>query len=225
MTTTKPFAISEIRRKKQKGVEAIEFGLFMCLVLSPMIWMFITGMNFLRFIKATDVARSTALMYVKGQDLTVLGTQRILASVASGLDLQVGSTTGTANGSTTGSALIIVSVVEYIGTTTCSSCTNQTHYVFLDRFYIGNKTLQFNGSTATSMLGNPNSLVWSSTTGAVTGTQTDSRAQVPTSLSGIFPTHIGDGQQAYIVEFFYADQSGFGAEQFATKNIYSRVVM
>ena len=66
-------------------------------VFLPLLLMFITGMNFLRYIKATDVARAAALLYVKGQDLTSLGTQRVLAKVASGLDLQVG-TTGGANG-------------------------------------------------------------------------------------------------------------------------------
>src|SRR5579863_6943918 len=77
------------RRRRQKGVEAIEFALFFSLMLPPFIWMFVTGMNFIRFNKANDVARAAALMYVKGQDMTVLGTQEILARVAQGLDLEV----------------------------------------------------------------------------------------------------------------------------------------
>src|SRR5436305_2742134 len=77
------------RRRSQRGVEAIEFGLFFVMMLPAFVWMFISGMNFIRSNKANDVARAAALMYIKGQDMTVLGTQEIIARVAQGLDLQV----------------------------------------------------------------------------------------------------------------------------------------
>jgi hypothetical protein len=218
---------SEARRKTQRGIEAMEFSLFFMVVFLPLLMMFISGMNFLRFIKSTDAARSTALLYVKGQDLTSLGTQRLLSTVASGLDLEVGSTAG-AGGNTAGSGLIVVSIVEYVGTTSCSSCTNVGHYVFQDRFFIGNTTLQVGGTTATSVVGNVNtSAQWSSTTGAVTGYLTDAHAQIPNSLTGLFPTGVTDSQTIYIVECFFSDQTskGFAPGQFTAPDIYSRVVM
>src|SRR3954464_5497183 len=103
------------RRRSQRGVEAIEFGLFFTMMLPGFVWMFINGMNFIRFNKANDVARAAALMYIKGQDMNVLGTQEILARVAQGLDLEVddGATPPSQSLSTTrGSGLIILSQVQ-----------------------------------------------------------------------------------------------------------------
>ena len=87
------FPSSLHRRRFQNGIEAIEFSLLFVFLLPPFVWMFINGMNFLRFNKATDVSRSAALLFVKGIDFTLPGNQAIIARVASGLDLQSSSTT------------------------------------------------------------------------------------------------------------------------------------
>ena len=218
------FPIPLRRRARQHGVEAIEFGLLFAFLLPPFLWMFQNGMNFLRFNKATDVARSASLLFVKGIDFTLPGNQDIISRVASGLDLQNGSTTSAA-GVTTGSGLIVFSVVQYIGSNTCSNCTNLNKYVFLDRIYVGNTTLAISGTTVASALGSPNGSVWSSTTGVVSSTQTNAGAQVPSASSGALPTTMGDGQIAYVVETFFKPQGGFGSGSFDSNGVYTRVIM
>ncbi len=220
------FPLSLKRSRTQKGVEAIEFGLLFLFLLPPFIWMFMNGMNFLRFNKTTDVSRSAALLTVKGLDFTLPGNQDIISRVASGLDLQ-NSSTQSANGVTTGSGLLIISTVQYIGPTTCASCTNLNKYVFLDQVYVGNKTLAINGATVASALGSPNSSLWSSTTGVVSSTQTNTGAQVPSTSTGGLPTGMADGQIAYVIECFFKPQGtdAFGTGAFDSAGVYNRVIM
>ena len=218
--------VSPRRRRRQRGVEAIEFGLFFVMMLPGFVWMFISGMNFIRFNKANDVARAAALMYIKGQDMTVLGTQEILARVGQGLDLEVddGATPPTqAMSNTRGSGLVVLSQVQFVGPNTCNSCTNLNHYVFLQRVYVGNRNLTFNGTTVQSALGDPATPIWSSTTGAVTGSYTDTRAQVAASFAGLWSPAVGDGQIVYVVESYFA--GGFGSGAFGGNGVYARVFM
>ncbi len=186
--------------------------------------MFQTGMNFLRFNKATDVCRSASLLFVKGIDFTLPGNQDIISRVASGLDL-VDNATTSASGVTTGSGLIVFSIVQYIGPNTCNNCTNLNKYVFLQRIYVGNTNLAIAGTTVASALGSPNNSVWSSSTGAVSNTQTNAGAQVPSGSTGALPTTMGDGQIAYVVECFFKPQSGFGTGGFDSNGVYTRVIM
>ena len=218
------FPISSRRRQSQHGIEAIEFGLLFVFLLPPFMWMFVNGMNFLRFNKSTDVSRSASLMYVKGLDFTYPGTQNIISRVASGLDLQVSAST-TASGISAGSGLIIFSTVQYMGPNTCTACANLNKYVFLNRVYVGNTSLSISGTTVASALGNPSNTVWSSTTGAVSNIQTDTGAQVAASFSSIWSSTIGDGQIAYVTECFFKPQGGFGNGSFDSNGVYSRVIM
>ena len=218
--------VSGRRRRTQKGVEAIEFGLFFIMMLPGFVWMFISGMNFIRFNKANDVARAAALMYIKGQDMTVLGTQEILARVGQGLDLEVDDGAAAPNqvmSNSRGSGLVILSQVQYVGPNTCTGCTNLNHYVFLQRVYTGNKSLQFNGSQVQSALGDPATAIWSSSTGAVSNVYTNSGAQVNASFSSLWSPGVGDGQIVYVVESYFA--GGFGAGQFGGNGVYARVFM
>jgi len=218
------FPISLRRKKGQNGLEAIEFGLLFLFLIPPFMWMFINGMNFLRFNKATDVSRSAALLYIKGVDFTLPGNQDIIARVATGLNL-IDSESTTAQGGTSGNGLIILSTIQYIGPNTCASCVNLNKYVFIQRIYVGNKNLQLTGTTVASALGNPASGLWNTTTGAVTNTQTDTGAQVASSATGALPTAMGDGQVAYVVETFFTPQNGFGNGAFDSTGVYNRVIM
>ena len=89
--------VSQRRREKQKGVEAIEFGLWVLLMMPAFVWMFISGMNFIRYIKASDVTRSAAMLYTKGMDMADIGMQQVLVRVSNGLNLVV-STSGATGG-------------------------------------------------------------------------------------------------------------------------------
>ena len=218
------------RKRSQRGMEAVEFGMFFVLTFPPLAWMFINGMNFVRLDKANDTTRAAALMYVKGQDFTLAGTQNIIAMVAQGLDLEAVTANG-ATGSGTGSGLIIFSTVQYIGTNTCSSCMNLNNYMFLSRVYVGNQNLRINGSQAQSSLGAPSSAVWSTTSGAVSNSQTNTGARVAASFANFgtdtngHPIVIGDGQIVYVIESYFVPQGGFGTGQFNGNGIYTRVLM
>jgi len=163
-------------------------------------------------------------MYVKGMDFTIPGTQDIIARVASGLNL-VDAETISANGVTTGNGLIVFSTVQYIGPNTCNSCANLNKYVFLSRIYVGNKTLAIGGTTVSSRLGSPDSSLWSTSTGTVTQVQTNTGAQVDPSFASIWPSNIGDGNIAYVIEVFFTPQGGFGNGVFDSNGVYTRVVM
>ena len=157
------------------------------MMLPGFVWMFISGMNFIRFNKANDVARATALMYIKGQDMTVLGTQEILARVGKGLDLEVDNgrappneVQSNAKGNACGRHRGAIRRTQHL-----QQCTNLNQYV-LQRVYIGNTSLQFNGSTVQSALGNPLSTIWSTTTGDVSSVYTNTGARVNSSFASLW---------------------------------------
>ena len=228
-TTSMKQPVSVRRKLRQKGVEALEFALFATVMAPALIWMFTTGMNFLRFNKANDTTRAAALMYVKGTDMLVLGTQEIIQRLGEGLDLKVddGAAAPTeAQSYSSGSGLIILSQVQYVGSVTCpSGCTNYGKYVFMHRAYIGNKNLAIDDDPVSSALGNPSSASWNSTTGIVTNPHGDSGAQVNSSFATTWPTNggLGDGQIAYVVEAYFSGT--FGTGQFNGNGIYTRIIM
>ena len=153
------------------------------------------------------------------------GTQEMVARVATGLNMQVG-TAGGANGTTTGNGLVIISKVQYIGTTSCTSCTNVGTYVFLNRIYVGNKSLQFNGTTVASVFGSPDSSLWNSTSGAVSSSQTNALARTNSSFGALFgATPIADSQIVYVVESFFTSPNQFGSGAFNTNGVYARALM
>lgn len=214
------------RGRNQRGVETFEFALFFAIMLPGFIWMFISGMNFIRFNKANDVARATALMYVKGQNMNVLGTQEVLARVGKGLDLEVDDGAIPPNqvqSNSRGSGLVVLSEVQFVGPNTCNACTNTGQYVFLQRVYIGNTTLQFNGSTVRSALGSPSTTIWSPSNGDVSNAYSDAGAQVDPSFAGLWSPAVGDGQIVYVVEAFFSGQ--FSVGQFGAGGVYTRVFM
>jgi hypothetical protein len=218
--------VSARRKRLQRGVEVIEFGMFAAMMAPALVWMFTTGMNFLRFNKANDVAHSTALMYMKGTDMTVLGSQEIIARVAQGLDLEVddGATPPSqALSNSRGSGLVVLTQVQYVGATTCTGCANLNQYVYLQRIYIGNKNLQIAGSTVQSSLGNPPSNLWNSSTGMVSTPYTSTTNQLPGSFAGLWSPALGDGQIVYVVECFF--KGNFGTGIFDGDGISTRVFM
>ena len=223
------------RRRSQKGVEALEFGLFAVVMAPALIWMFTTGMNFLKFNKANDTTRAAALMYVKGTNMMVLGSQEIIERIAEGLDLQVDDGVTPPNQSLKndrGSGLIILSQVQYVGSVTCpTGCTNYGKYVFMHRAYIGNKNLVLGGGEdndqepASSALGDPTSTAWNSTTGIVANPHGDSGAVVNSSFANVWPSggSLPDGQIAYVIEAYF--KGNFGSGQFNGRGIYTRILM
>lgn len=225
--------VSARRRRTQRGIEAIEFGLFAVMMTPAMVWMFTTGMNFVRFNKANDVARAAALMYMKGTDMNLLGSQEIIQRVAVGLNLQVDDGTAPPNevlSNSRGSGLVVLTQVQYVGTTTCGATSpcNLNKYVYLQRIYLGNRSLRFGADgddpTVQSSLGDPAPAIWNSSTGLITNPHGDSRAQVSSNFSTLWTATPDDGQIIYVVESMFAGNA-IGAGPFEGGGIYARVFM
>lgn len=190
------------------------------LLMPPFIWMFISGMNFIRYNKAGDVTRSTAMMYIKGVDMTALGNQRIIARVASGLGLVVESGGAVVNNQGTG--MVALSKVVFVDPQ--CGCTNAGQYVLAERVYLGNRSLDIAGTTVESFVGPVPAALWSSSTGAISNYTTDTRARVSSDFSTLWGNSLGAGQFVYVVESFFKANTG-GAGAFDSNGTYTRVFM
>lgn len=212
--------VSERRRKKQKGLEAIEFGLWTLLMMPAFVWMFINGINFVRFNKASDVTRSAAMMYIKGLDMRALGNQQVVERVANGLNLQVDNAGAVVNN--IGDGMLALTKVQYLG---ACGCPNANNYVMMQRVYVGNRSLVISGQTVESFIGPPPSGgIWNSSTGAVSGFMTNTDARITGNFATLWGTSLNNGQIVYVVETFFKTPS-MGAGEFDSRGIYSRIFM
>jgi hypothetical protein len=219
--TNRVLPISERRRRKQKGMEAIEFGLWAVLMMPPFVWMFINGINFVRYNKAGDVTRSAAMMYIKGVDMSGVNNQKIVARVANGLNLQVES--GGTRVHNLGDGMVVMTQIQYIGAT--CGCTNANNYVMTRRMYLGNRSLSIGGQTAESFTGAPPAgSIWNSTTGSVSNFMTDANARVTGAFVTLWGNSLSNGQTVYVVESFFKTPA-IGSGAFDSRGIYTRVFM
>lgn len=218
---TKILPVSQRRRREQRGIEAIEFGLWSLLMTPAMVWMFISGMNFIRYNKAGDVTRSSAMLYVKGLNMAALGNQKIVARVANGLNLQVEN--GGSVATNLGDGLVVMTKIQFVGPT--CGCTNANQYVMMQRFYIGNRSLQIGGQTVESFTGPPpGGSLWNSSTGSVSNFMTDQNTRVTGAFATLWGSSLTNGQTVYVVESFFKTPS-MGSGDFDSRGIYSRVFM
>jgi hypothetical protein len=171
-------------------------------------------------------------MYIHGADFSTYPMQQLAQRLATGLDLEIGSTfTGNsaANTSNQGNVLVTLSRVMYVGATTdpnCASvgashCTNANSYVFTQRIQFGNGTLT---NTKPSTLGNP-STATISTAGVVANPITDAGAKLTAAtqanFSALWKTPLQDGQVCYVVEF-YAQSPDLNLGSFLGGGVYAR---
>ena len=213
--------VSLRRKRTQKGLEAIEFGLWALLMMPPFVWMFINGIGLVRYNKAGDVTRSTAMMYIKNVDLKTLNTQRIIQRIANGLDLQVESSGSIATN--VGSGMVVLTKIQYVGST--CGCTNADKYVMTQRLYVGNRSLQISGITVESFSGAPpGGGIWSTSTGVVSNYLTDANARANAAFTTLWGTSLANGQVVYVIETFFKTPA-FGSGAFDSRGIYSRVFM
>jgi hypothetical protein len=220
-------SISRRRRRTQAGWEILQFGLYAMFMVPMFLWMFINGMNLLRMVQCTQIARDIGNEYIHGVDYSTYEAQSVAARLAQGYGLQIGSSfTGNnaANDGNSGNGYVVLSEVMYVGNGSCSAlpagtvCTNQNKYVFLQRLDFGNKSLQINGATVATALGSPTATV--NTSGYVQNYLTDPGA-VAAGFSNFWQTQFTDGQVAYVVETWFASPDlSFSA--YPGGGIYSR---
>jgi hypothetical protein len=227
LVTPSPISFTNRRRKRQGGNEIIEFAVIAVFLVPLFLWVFVNGMNLLRIIQCNQICRDIGSLYIHGVDYSTYQAQQVAARLANGFGLQVGSSfTGNVanNDGNSGTGYVVLSEVMYVGSNTCASlpsgtaCTNQNQYVFLERIDFGNKSVQFNGNTVSSALGNPTASL--STAGIVQNFLTDSGA-VASNFASFMQTQLADGQVIYVAEtFFSSSQLGFSA--YPAGGLYTR---
>ena len=228
--------ISQRRRAKQSGQEFLEFGLVALLLIPLLLGSIVTGLGLIKSSQANHICRDMANMYILGGDFSTYNMQQLAQRLATGMNLQIGSSFAGNNRANTGNGgdgLVTVSQIMWIGGTTgakCqgvlpATCTNASKFVFTQRLQFGNGSLTWPNS-----LGNPAPSSISSS-GLIANFVTDSGAQVPSAgqasmvalwnsgANGTAP--LADGQVAYVVEVYFQTPSlSFGIYQ--NPGVYSR---
>ncbi|HTS74992.1 MAG TPA: hypothetical protein VMG40_02245 [Bryobacteraceae bacterium] len=187
----------------------IEFALYSALMIPLLLWTFLAGFNLVRFNECQEIDRDIANQYIHGVDFSTYEAQQVAQRLASGFNMQIGSsfTGNEANNSsnTGGNVYVVLSEVMYIGAGTCGTanpCTNENKYVFIQQIGFGTQAIGTNSANVTSKLGSLTATTSSS--GIVQNILTDTGA-VCTNCSGYFQTALTDGQTAYVVEAFFSD--------------------
>jgi hypothetical protein len=224
--------LAETRNRRRRGQELIEFSITALLLAGLLVGAFVTGMNLIRSIQVNQVCRDLDNMYIHGSDFSTYSMQQLAQRLATGLNLQIGSTfTGNSatNTGNQGNVLVTLTRVMYIGSTTspncatvgASNCTNANSFVFTQRIQFGNGTL---ANTYPSTLGNPSTSAISSA-GVIASPVTDAGARLPTtaqtSFGKLWQTQLQDGQVCYVAEF-YAQSSDLTLGSFAGGSVYAR---
>lgn len=203
------FPISR-RRRGQRGYEIMEFALMAVFLVPTFLWIFINGMNLIRFIQCNQICRDIGNLYIHGVDFSTYQAQNVASTLAQGYGLNIGSSfTGNErnnDSNSSGNAWIILSEIMYVGSSACSAlpsgttCTNSGKYVYLMRVDFGNSGITINGNTVQSAIGNPSSATFN-VNGYVQNYLTDANA-VATYASNYIT--LGDTQVAYVSEAFFA---------------------
>ena len=207
------------RKARQSGHEVLEFALVAFLFVPLLMGTFVTGMNVVRSIQANHIARDLDDMYIHGADFSTYAMQVVAGRLATGLDLEIGSTFSgnrSDNLGNNGRGLVYVSQVMWVGSTTqpncqavgASNCTNHDNFVFTQQIRFGNGTLI---SEQPSFLGSPTAA--RSSAGVVQNPVTASGARLPateqSNMQALWQTYangrtpLSDGQAMYVVEVYF----------------------
>jgi len=164
--------------------------------------------------------------------------QQLGQRLASGLNMQIGSSfagNDATNTGNSGNVLVTVTQIMYIGATTdpncvsvgAANCTNHDSFVYTQRIQFGNGTL---ATQSPSTLGNPSTSGISSS-GILQNPITDSGAKLPSTaqssmqslwqVSGNGRTPLQDGQISYVVELF-AQSPDLTLGSFSGGGVYAR---
>ena len=220
------------RGNRQKGQELIEFALITSMFSVLLLGSFVTGMSLIRSTQVQQACRDLTAMYIHGADYSTYAMQQVAQRLSRGLNMQIGTSfTGNhaQNTSNSGSALVTVNTLMYIGTTSqpnCQSvgagnCTNHDSFVFIQRIRFGNGTLV---TEKPSSFGDPSTTAISAS-GILQNPATDAGAKLPgsaqTATQNLWRTQLQDGQMVYVVEL-YAQEPDLSFGTFSGRGIYAR---
>jgi hypothetical protein len=235
-------ATTERRRKTQSGQEIFEFAMALVLLVPMFLGAFIVGMNLIRSIQCQQVCRDLTDMYIHGADFSTYSMQTMAARLSQGLNLQIGASfsgNSNSNNSSTGSGIVTVSQIMWVGATTdpnCAAamaqgdtCTNTENFVFTQQIVFGNESL---ATSSTQSLGVPTGATLSSA-GIVQNPVTDSHAKLPSASQTAMQTlwqqsnasgqkPLIDGQVVYIAETYFQSPDLSQVSSLSGSGVYAR---
>jgi len=242
-TTKYQRGVSKLRRARQRGVQILEFGLVAVVFIPALLGTFVVGMNLVRINNAKHVVRDLASLYIHNTDFSMYPNQLLAQRLATGLDLQVpsfasGVTNKNTNTSGSGSAIIYVTQLMYVGSTSdpncvaagTGNCTNQNSFVFTQRIVFGSSSVK---TAHPSFIGDPGTVTINSQ-GIVANPVTTAGAKISssgqTSLNALWKASVSspdvttdpvDGTIIYLVEGFF-DTGSFSMGSVTSQGIYAR---
>jgi hypothetical protein len=196
---------TEIQEKdaKRRGVTSIEFVLVATFFYVPMIvGVLTTGFSLVRAMQAIEITRDAGHMFGEGIDFSLQNNQNILTGQI-GAALGMTANNGNVTGGSSGSGVIVLSLLTEIGATQCTGCTNLNHVVVTRRIVIGNNTLYkspYGGA-----------MTIDSSTGDVQNYLTDSNARAD-NFSNILS--LTAGQMAFLSESYFVPGPWSGASAY-----------
>jgi hypothetical protein len=200
-------------RNNCRGGAVIEFA-FSILVLVPLLLgTGVIGINMIRTLQTTQLARDAGHMYARGVDLSQPGTKTIVGTI--GADLGLSTTAGS------GSAVVVLSTLTYVDKNACaavgavdgngnpSGCTNYQKWVFTQRIVIGNSSVRSSniGSPLTS---GPTGVTIDSITGKISLQDSVKKAGAVAQFSAMNPYAVLDGVVSGVPsgQFLYIAEAG-----------------
>jgi hypothetical protein len=226
------------RRRRQGGLEILEFALLATLLVGVLLGWFVTSMGLIRSLQANHLCAGLTNMYIHGADFSNYKMQKIARKIAGSLGLDIGaaySGNRRANTSNAGNVLVTVSQIMWVGSTNepncavagASGCTNHDSFVFTQRIQFGKGTI---ATSHPSSLGDPTTTSITDT-GFVRNPVTDAGAALPyaaqTSMhnlwqvSGNGRSPLVDGQVCYVVEV-YAQTPDLSFGRYRNSGVYAR---
>lgn len=170
----------------------VEAGLAISLVLVPLLLgVTVYGFNIVRILQANQLNRDAGHMFARGVDFSGSANGIVNQGVLYKITPALKTTTSS------GTAVLILSNVEYVGATTCTGCTNQGHVVFIQQIVLGNPKLRSSafGTVPAASMGSD---------GKVTNPFTDPAVLADGVLTylNMKDPQMGDGCTAFISETY-----------------------
>lgn len=178
------------KRCRARGSAMVEFAFVFSFLMVPLLMGTLTlGLNLVRVVQLTEVARSLARMYYNGTDLSTTANKNLALAIAPELGI-------TASG---GNGVIYLTQVHYVSSTDCtnagysSGCSNSGKTVFVNRITLGSTSVH-----SSSALGAPSCTLGSNgnVSSACEYTTTSDQVNATSIVS------LASGQTAYIAEIW-----------------------
>ena len=203
---------AESRAKRQKGGALIEFMLTSLVWVPLLLGTIVFGINLVKGIQSSQLARDSGHMYAYGIDFTQTQNTPLLTKLAASLKIT----------QTGGNGAVILSKITLVTDTDCAAanmkvCANDGKYVFTSIYIFGNP------SYSKTQLGNPSSWYLSAGPSITASQYLSDKSLVATNIPDLFGDHTQSGQYAYVSEVMLNSQA-LSWSSFSNTGSYVRAI-